>query len=401
MAEPAEPKTETTAPAPATAPAPLPRDTQTGKFQKRKSLGSLADRMALKETEVRPHAALPEDEDEPEDEGGSEEPAAEASAAGNAPPKPAPAPPKASPDPTDKAIEKDIASQRVKFSEWKRGETEKLQARINLEYRQHQDKLHSERSAWEKQQKEWEPKITKAERVLSLMDSGDYEGLAKEGGFEDWDKFQSHVLGIVSDPNYKRVRAMERELEERKAKEKRDAEELTVKQQREAEEQAQREHIRQQSAAQAAHRKGLSEAMAKSADKLVRVMAADPPFINAVFAIQRENYDPTTNSTVSPEQAIKMALRGAPRSLHEDLQALRARLNEAFAEDAPPAAAEPAKPKPSKTAVVPSTATVEPAAQGRWKGGAKGKDWRSYSQQKMAEALDAEEQERLKKAARR
>ena len=399
MAEPAETKTETAAPAPAAEPA-TPRNTQTGRFLKHKSLGSLSDRMALKETEVRPHAALPEDDDEPEgDEAaeGGDEPARPAAAA------PAPSKPdaKASPDPTDKAIEKDLASKRVQFSEWKRAETEKFQGRLQREYTEHTNKLHSERSAWEKQQKEWEPKITKAERVLSLMDSGDYEGLAKEAGHEDWDKFQSHVLGVVSDPNYKRVRAMERELEERKAKEKKDAEELTVKQQREQEQRAAQEHHQKQLAAVKAHKDSLSAGMEKSTDKLVRIMAKDRPFIEAVFAVQREHYDPQTQSTLTPEQAVRKALRGQAKSLSEELQELRARLNEAFAEDAPPAAVEPAKTKPSKTAVVPSTATVEPAAQGRWKGGSKGKDWRNYSQQKMAEALDAEEAERLKKTARR
>ena len=410
MAEPAETKPETGAPAPAaaepadtkpetTAPAPTaepvtPRD-QTGRFQKRKTLGSLSDRMARLDAEERARGAAPA-QDEPEDDeaGEGDDESAKPAAAAPKPDASAKPEPKASPDPTDKAIEKDLASKRVQFAEWKRGETEKIQARINLEYRQHQDRLHSERSAWEKQQQEWEPKITKADRILALMDSGDYEGLAKEAGHEDWDKFQSHVLGVVSDPNYKRVRAMERELEERKAKEKKDAEELTVRQQREQEEKTAREEHQKWVASVKAHKDGLSAKMAQSPDKLVRTMAKDRPFIEAVYAVQKEHWDPQTQSTLTPEQAIKRALRGAPKSLSEELQELRARLNEAFADDAPAVAApEPAKPKAPKTGVVPAAATLEPAGSGKWTK----KTWAEYSRKKMEEAAEEEEAARLAK----
>ncbi len=403
MAEPAESTTTETATPESTV--PTTRD-QAGRFKKHKSLGTLSERMAAKEAaeESAKAIGLPEDEPEEEAEGEADKPAEAA-----AEPKPG-EPPKPRREtvetpPTKEAHEAQLRNERLEFSEWKRKQREGIEAHLRNERQKHEQQLKAERDAFEKERGEFSPRVEKGEKVLKLMESADYEGLAKEAGYEDWDKFQAHVLGTISDPNYRETRALRRELEERKAKEKADAEAAEKKTKAEQEEHARRTHAQQQTQAVAAHKKGLSDAMAKSSDRLVQHMADDPAFLNAVFEIQRQNYDPSTNSTVTPEQACRMALRGAPRTLKEEVSQLRDRLNKALGEDvpaAPAAAAEPAKPKASKTGVVPSTATVEPAAAGKWPGGAKGKAWRDYAAKKMEEQAEVEEAERLKrKTARR
>jgi hypothetical protein len=300
-----------------------------------------------------------------------------------------------------------FAQERLEFTEWKRKQREALDADFRARRKQFDDELRAERSKFDEDRGKFSPRVEKAEKVLQFMESADYEALAKEAGYEDWDKFQNHVLGTITDPNYKETRALRRELEERKAKEKAEQE---AREKAETERRAQQEtHAKQQQRAQAIaqHKQGLSEAMAKSTDRTVAAMADDPVFVNTVFEIQKQNYDPSTKSTVSPEQAIRMALRGGQRTVHEELTLLYQRLRKAVGEEAAQQAVaaatsvavptDPAKPKASKTAVVPSSATVEPAAAGKW-GGPKSKAWRDYAKKRLDEAEEAEEQ---KKTGRR
>lgn len=377
------------------------------KVKKARSLLPFEDRMAAKAAEQAAAGAakLPDDEEPAESEAEETEgdtPAATASSPTGKEP-PAPKPRRETVD-TEKP---DFTKERLEFSEWKRKQREGLEAHLRTERQKHEAELKTERETFEKQRTEHTPRMEKAERVLKLMETADYEALAKEAGYEDWEKFQGHVLGTITDPNYKETRAIRRELEETKAKAKAEKDAADARAKQEAEENARRGEAQQRAAAVKAHKEGLAAAMAKSPDRVVATLADDPQFVEIIFAIQGQNYDPQTNSTVTPEQAIKMALRGAPRTLLEQITLQRDRLNKALAEAAEaagaPAAATPApgatgKPKAPKTAVVPASATIEAAPNGKFKG-PKDPAWRAYRDKMMQEAFDEEEAAKQAKRA--
>lgn len=370
-----------------------------GRFKRaRQALPPLEERMAAKEAELaKGPSALPDDEPEAE-EGGADEPAdLKKPPAAAKPGEPAPKPRRETVDvPTN---EPSITQLRLQHTEWARKQREGLAATLAKQQQEHEAKLKAERAQFDEERGKHTPRIEKAERVLKLMESADYESLAKEAGYDDWDKFQGHVLGTLSDPNYKETRALRRELEERKAKEKAAEDAATAKQKADAEtaEKQTREQQRTEKIKQ--HKLGLSELMSKSQDRVVATMADDPHFVEVIFQIQAQNYDPVTDSTVTPEQAIKMALRGAPRSMLEQLTVMRDRLNKALGEAAQqaiePANTTTAAPKPktstSKTAVVPSPSTIEAAPRGKFKG-PKDPAWIKYRNERMNEAMDEEEQ---------
>jgi hypothetical protein len=383
-----------------------------GRFQKLKarSLPPLEERMAAKEREeAKAATALPDDENDSDDEESDDAPpAATSSPAAADPAKPAdPATPKPKRETVEVEQKPNFAQERLEFTEWKRKQREAFDAHLRQRAQEHEQQLGARLADFESKQKEWSPRIEKAERVLKLMESADYEELAKEAGYENWEKFQGHVMGTITDPNYRETRALRRELEERKAKEKADAEAAEARAKQEREQAQARASQQQRAEAIRAHKQSLSEAMAKSSDRTVQAMADDPAFVNTVFAIQKENYDPSTNITVTPEQAIKMALRGGQRTVREELTLLYQRLRKAVGEEeaqqivaaasAAPAPAAPAKPKAPKTGIVPTSATVEPAGSGKWTK----ESWREYRNKVMAEAMDAEEEaKRQKRAAR-
>lgn len=395
-----EPKSPAPAPAPsgskAAEAATVIRDPR-GRFQRVQF--ATTERFAEKERELESKAAPRVEGDTAEDASADDEDAettdADTSAEGE---------PKARRETVDadKPAETErFTKERVAFNEWRRRGREAFEAQIRAERQRFEEEIKAERSKLDEERSQFSPRIEKGERVLKLMESGDYEALAKEAGFEDWEKFQGHVLGTVSDPNYRELREVKRKLAEREAREAKEREEReqAEKSQREQAEQRQRQEARAQAIAE--HKKSLAAHMAKSPDKMVAAMADDPVFVNSVFAIQKENYDPSTRSTVTPEQAVRMALRGAPRTIREELRLLRDRLLKAELDDAPAPQAqqapEPAKPKPPKTAVVPASATVEAAGSGRYKG-PQDPAWRKRFSAAMEEAAD--EEERLRSTRR-
>ena len=131
---------------------------------------------------------------------------------------------------------------------------------------------------------------------------------------------------------------------------------------------------------------------------MCREMAEYPIFVNTIFQIQKENWDGET--TVTPEQAVKMMLRGAPRSLQEELRANYERLHKIFGQAqaaaeaavaAPVAATPPVntdkpgqRPRP-KTQVVPAATGGAPSPPAQFKTPA---DRRAYVQRRLAEAAE-------------
>lgn len=389
-----------------------------GRFQKGRpaasKLPSLSERMMDMERREKVLPKVPGDtdddeegEDEEQDE--AETPAVAASTPTNGAADPKPAEPKPKRETVEVEGKPNFAQERLEFTEWKRKNREAYESDMRARRKQFDDELRAERAKFDEERGKFSPRVEKAEKLLQLMETADYENLAKEAGYEDWDKFQSHVLGTITDPNYKRTRELERKLAEREAKEKADEEARAKAEQEQRQEHESRQQAQARAKAIAEHKQGLSEAMTRSTDRAVAAMADDPVFVNTVFEIQKQNYDPSTKSTVSPEQAIRMALRGGQRTVHEELTLLYQRLRKAVGEEAAqeavaaavaaPATPAPAKAKASKTAVVPTSATVEPAAKGKWEGGAKGKAWREYARKQMEEAEEAAEAARQGKAA--
>lgn len=202
-----------------------------------------------------------------------------------------------------------------------------------------------------------------ARQLKQLRDAGDYEGIARHLGAKDWNGLQEEVIARISDPNYKKLR----ELEEFK------------QQQIQREEQTRREREQQEASARevAARRQymgSLSQLCSASKDPLVAAMHDDPMFLQAVYDVQKENWDGRT--TVTPEQAIKIVSRNAARPLAQELRGIYERLHKAFGATPPAAAVAAAKAevaevvaaaatpaptagKANKTGVVPSKATPE------------------------------------------
>ncbi len=261
-----------------------------------------------------------------------------------------------------------LPSERNDFREWKRKQKEAMQG-------EHQTRM----AELEKREQGFQEKLKKADALLAAADAADYEGLAKLLGHDDWDKLQESVIARLSDPNYKRLRELERRDQERV--------EAEAKQKQEAETRAQ-----QQQRAQAiqAHMVKLGQHCAASKDPVVQAMADEPNFIQAIFNIQRENYDQETDSTVTPEQAIKMAVRGAPRALIEELKTLAVKLNKAFGSQMAANGNAPAqamkKPAP-KSAVVPPTRSTEATSE---KVSMTKKEHDEYFRRRMAEAVEAD-----------
>jgi len=194
-------------------------------------------------------------------------------------------------------------------------------------------------------------KVAKAEAILAALESGDPDAFATNAGFKDFNDFQHNFLKRLADPNYSEFKKLQKEIEDQKAE-----------RQKAEEEAKQQQAAKQRAQAMDTYMANLTAQAKASANPLVAAMADDPLFLNAVFAIQRDNWDDETQSTCTIDQAIKKATKGAKTDLETELRGLRDRLNKGFAEPTLPAAAAKLngggngkKPAP-KTAVVPTSA---------------------------------------------
>lgn len=232
------------------------------------------------------------------------------------------------------------------------------------------------------------PELEKAQAIIKAVEDGDADELAKLGGAKDWNEFQERALAKITDPNWKKIRDLERREAER---------ERADKEQQERQRQ-QSEHNRRLEAQRNYRTNELIPQMKKSADPLCREMADDPAFVHAIWQIQQENWNGA--STVTAEQALKMMIRGAPLSVQDELKQTYARLHKVFGQEpaAPaPAGAEPAaaavntdktgaRPRP-KTGVAPAATGGAPSPPAQFKTKA---ERHAYSQRRLAEAAEAD-----------
>lgn len=228
--------------------------------------------------------------------------------------------------------------------------------------------------------------LTDAREVKRVLSSLDPDAIAKVAGYESYDKFQEAMLAKATDPNYLRIRELERRDAERQAAEaKRQEEQARLMAQQT---QAQREQT---------YLGELTTMMQASKNPVVAALADDPRFARTVMQIQREHYDPVTKTTLTAEQAIKVGVRGAQRALEEEMRQMHTRLSKAFGGVAPVAQTQPAapaapppdtdkpgaKPRP-KTQVAPSTPEAAPSKR-RSK-----TEWAKYESDRLREAIAAD-----------
>lgn len=196
----------------------------------------------------------------------------------------------------------------------------------HAQFRAHKRKLADrERELAEKfegTKRELSEQLTFAQQVTALAADEDFDGLAKLLKYDGWDDIQAAYASRNADPNHRRIRILEKEKRDR---EEREAAEARTKAQQAAQE--------KRRVAVGAYMKELSETCEKSQSKLARTLAKDPEFLQAVYAIQSEHYDPATKTTVSVEQAIEMVNPRRGKSFKTRLLELKDLLHSAFTED--------------------------------------------------------------------
>ena len=210
------------------------------------------------------------------------------------------------------------------------------------------------------------------QRIMKARKARDYDEIAKALGYKDYNEIQREAAETYSDPHYREILELRREAEAEKKQRQQEREEqerakAEAKKREEAEAAIRAEQEKKALAdaeqrqileAQANHKRWLSGEMAKSEDVLVRAMAGDPAFVNAVFEQQAKHYSPKTNNTLSVEDAIDSALDQSGATLRKQLQALYEKLKPAFdgvpASSAGSPAVKAAKPAGGKTAPTPN-----------------------------------------------
>lgn len=298
----------------------------------------------------------------------------------------------------DKRVE---TKDRAEFRRWRESQKStisKLEAdleRKRAEAEEHYSKRTAEAEAKAAERlKEAESELEFSNKLSQAAEDGDYDGLAVLLGHKDWNELQQGVIAKFADPNYKELQELKKwrieqeeartkaakEAEAKAAEEKRQQEELTRQQQHQQEMQARQQQL-------AAYHRQLSEKMATSEDALTRSMSSDPSYVAAIVRIQQENWDPETESTVTPEQAVKLAVKGANTPLAAELQSLYQRLHSVFgasiADNVPVTTGQEKKPAP-KSAPVPTKGTKAAAGPAKF---ANKQDWEKYRNQRLAEAI--------------
>ncbi len=156
------------------------------------------------------------------------------------------------------------------------------------------------------------------EAFNKALQENDLDELAKIAGFEGWNELQADRLKTMNDPNYQRMRTLEKERNEEKA----------------AREREKQEHERrvaqaeQQRALQEYHI-NLSRKAAASKDPLAKAMHDDPLFIKTIVSLQKDLIDPLTRKTVSIEQALDYELPNG-KTLRTNLEERYKRLHGVF-----------------------------------------------------------------------
>jgi hypothetical protein len=218
------------------------------------------------------------------------------------------------------------------------------------------------------------PRVQKAEAIMTAYEAGDPDGFAAALGAKDFNEFQQSFLRRLADPNYGELRKLQQWKEQQEAE--------RVKLEAQQREQHQQQQVQQ---AERTYMSTLSQTCKASSNPLVAAMHDDPLFLQAVYRIQKKHWNPEQQKTVSVEEAIQEGLETELKSLHD-------RLSRGFGGGSP--AAEPGaapvrngkKPAP-RTGITPVNAALG--------GGATKKpsdmtdlEWRTYTRKRMDEAGD-------------
>jgi hypothetical protein len=282
-----------------------------------------------------------------------------------------------------------------------RGERRDAKEALAKLEREAQARIEAATKALEEREASHKPRFDKLGDFEKAIEVGDHDKIAQVAGFESWDKLQEHVIALKADPAYQRMRALEKQVEEREKQ----ARERDEKAKREAEEQETRARAeasqRERAEAQAAYRKQLSSEMAQSTDPLLRAMADDPSFVGAIFRVQDSHYDGGNGRLLTPEEALRTPPKGSSSSpLMAELKKLHDRLapifgqpvsNEAAAAAAVKAGAvgkqPPAAEKPKRT---PPRTPSPPAPPAASKTKDTDRDWKINAQRRLEEAAREE-----------
>lgn len=246
----------------------------------------------------------------------------------------------------------------------------------------------------EEREAKLKPGLGKLEQFERAVADDDHEAIAKLMGFEDYDKWQEHIIGVKSDPNYKTLRSLKETVE----RDKREREEREAAAAREAEESAakaeQEERTKKQREIDAGYCRDLSTQMKTHENSLIKAMADDPGFVNAVFRVQKENWD--GEKPLPIEVAIRTPARGAGLSLEAELKRLHDKLAPVFGSPQPsPSVAVAAvkagvgkpAPEPAKKVGRTPAPTKAPAVSERKQSD---QEWKQQAARRLEEAARAD-----------
>lgn len=222
-------------------------------------------------------------------------------------------------------------------------------------------------------------RVKKAESILAAIESGDPDGFAAAVGRKNFNEFQEEFIKRLADPNYTELKRLKEWKEQQEQERVRATEEAKQREESEV-----RERLR------AGYMDSLSKTCAASSNPLVAALAEDPNFLQAVFRIQQENWDPVQQKTVTAEEAIRKAAKGAKQPLEDELRGIYERLGKGFGAAAPAAETAPVKngKKPApKTAVTPPNTTGGASAPKK-PSDMTPLEWREYSRKRLEESED-------------
>ncbi len=236
------------------------------------------------------------------------------------------------------------------------------------------------------------PRFDKLGAFEKAVEEGDHEAMAKAAGFDSYDKLQEHIIALKADPAYRRLRALESQVEtDRREKREREERDAKAAEEREAKA-AQEAEQAKNNEARSNYMRDLSKTMSQSTDPLVKAMHDDPSFVSAIFRVQQEHYD--GEKTITPEQALRTAARGTSAPIMAELRKLHDRLAPIFSTPQPSASTAVAavkagvgrSPQPDK----PPAPSKAPQTE---------RDWKISAARRLEEAAAEEKAQRRGKSA--
>ncbi len=177
----------------------------------------------------------------------------------------------------------------------------------------------NEQRAWREKTKAYEAEIAKREAALvekskaaiapeklrEMVESADFDGIAKIVGLKDWGDLTNQAVRAFANPEFKRIRKLEADLEERRAAE--------TKAKKDAEDRAEREAQEKQ---HAEFKSGIGASLKESADEATKKIASDSDegamFVEAVFGRMADRYH-STGEEITPDEAAAEVIRDVIR----------------------------------------------------------------------------------------